>query len=66
MDQQRLIAGGSHLRHKNAVSGVTVWLPVVRMPAMQGMAHFMCQRKHRIECPLVVQENIRMRSVSAP
>ena len=65
-DQQRLIAGGSHLCDKEAVLCIRKRLCMIRIPGMQRMAHFMRQCEDRIDISVKAHQHIRMGIVRTP
>ena len=61
--QKNLIAGRGNLCHKNFISGINIRLRLVGIVRMHCMSHLMCQRKHIIQCTVVIQQYIRMTAI---
>ena len=53
-DKQGLIAGGSHLSHKNLVSRIGIRLIFVRIIGVHRVTHFMRQGKDMVKRPLII------------
>ena len=65
-DQQRLVAGGSHLRHKNLVTGVDIGLGGVRIIGVDGVPHLMGQGEHVVQGAVEIHQHVGMAAVDAP
>ena len=57
---QRLIAGGSHLRHKQAVARLGIGLMRVAHIGVHGMTQLMRQRHGTVQIVGLVQQHIRV------
>ena len=63
--QEVFIDRRCHLGDENGIVGILLRLMVVREVAVHGVAHLMRDRRHRVERPGEIREDVRLRAVGA-